>query len=103
MGNYKNTLRSKKRNFSGNKHTKCIKDTNVTGNLSESFSCISSKKFQFDAKDTNNANTNDYFLLVNFICIKQLFDLVSACPDCKSKLTSQMIILAEWVSPINLF
>ena len=40
MGNYKNTSRSKKRKFSGNKHTKCIKDTNVTGNLSENVSCI---------------------------------------------------------------
>ena len=67
MGNCKNTSSSKKRKFSGNKHTKCIKDTNVTGNLSENVSCISSKKLKFDVKDTNNANTNDYFLLVNFI------------------------------------
>ena len=84
MGNYKNTSRSKKRKFSGIKYTKCIKDTNVTGNLSENVSFISSKKLQFDVEDTNNANTNDYLLLVNFIFIKQLFDLVSACPDCKS-------------------
>ena len=85
MGNYKDTSRSKKRKSSDNTHTKCIKDTKVTGNLSENVSCISSKKLKFDVEDANNANTNDYFLPVNFIFIKQLFDLVSACPDCKSK------------------
>ena len=46
MGNYKNTSRSKKRKFSGNKHIKSIKDTNVTGNLSKNVSCISSKKLR---------------------------------------------------------
>ena len=44
MGNYKNTSRSKKRKFSGNKHIKSIKDTN--GNLSKNVSCISSKKLR---------------------------------------------------------
>ena len=50
MVNYKNTSRSKKRKFSVNKPTKCIKDTNVTGNLSENVSCISSKMLKFDVK-----------------------------------------------------
>ena len=44
-------------------------------------------KLQENSQDNVKDNDNDYFLLVNFSVLQDIFEEVSRCPDCDDQLT----------------